>query len=119
MDQLQSQTPWPHAPAHRLKEEGVYMITGATYLKAHHFNSDEILTLLQRGLLSFASENGWEMHAWAVFFSNHYHFIARSPKNPWNMNSWIAELHQFLASTVNKMDNTMGERFGISFGIHI
>src|SRR5437762_699592 len=70
--------PWPHAPVHRLGECGTYMVTASTLYKAHHFRGAKRLEVLHRGLLTVARDYGWELEAWAVF-SNHYHFVARSP----------------------------------------
>lgn len=95
---------WPHSPPHKTKEHGIYMVTAGTYLKEHFFRSHSSLSLLHDTLLNYANEHGWELHAWAVF-SNHYHFIARSPNDPSNLSRWIAKLHQFTASEINKIDN--------------
>ena len=72
------ETPWPHAPEHRLGEAGTYFVTAATYLKAHHFRRRGRVEVLHRGLLTVARDFGWRLEAWAVF-SNHYHFVAHSP----------------------------------------
>ena len=76
---LASQAPpkdWPHAPVHRLSENGVYIVTAGTFHKQHLFDSDARRDLLERLLLSQAKAHGWDLEAWAVF-ANHYHFVAR------------------------------------------
>ncbi len=57
---------------------GTYFVTTATYLKAHHFREGNRLDVLPRGILKLCQDFGWQLEAWAVF-SNHYHWVARSP----------------------------------------
>ena len=102
-------TNWPHAPLHLLKDQGVYMVTAGTYLKMHYFKTNEALELLHDSLLSLSRDFGWELHAWTVF-SNHYHFVARSPADPTNLKTWLGKLHQFTASAVNTRDHTPNRR---------
>jgi putative transposase len=102
--------PWPHAPVHQLSECGIYFVTAGTYLKVHHFRGDVRLGVLQRGLLSLCQAKGWQVEAWAVF-SNHYHFVARSPDtkdSAESLRSILAELHFKTASWVNKLDDARG-----------
>jgi len=68
---------WPHAPAHKLTEDGTYIVTAGTYQKAHHFHNTERLHFLTKTLLALSKKYGWRLQAWAVF-PNHYHFIAKS-----------------------------------------
>ena len=105
---------WPHAPPHILESQGVYIVTGATYQKEHYFRSRERLQLLQDKLLSLSQIYGWEFHAWAVF-SNHYHFVARSPIDPRNLQTYIAQLHQSTASTINQMDQCPNRQVWFQF----
>ncbi len=100
---------WPHAPTHMLQSSGIYMVTCGTYLKAHHFQSQIRLQLLHDTLLAMAKDSDWVLHAWAVF-SNHYHFIAESPKDPKNLSQWLAKLHQMTALKVNELDNATGRK---------
>lgn len=97
--------PWPHAPPHILSQQGVYMVTSGTYHKEHFFKGADRLNLLRDNLLTFARENGWTLHAWAVF-SNHYHLIAQSPSDASDLGKWLARLHQQLSATINREDNT-------------
>jgi putative transposase len=96
---------WPHAPPHMLRDQGIYMVTAATYLKAHHFQSQERLQLLHDRLLSLSKAFEWELHAWAVF-SNPYHFVARSSTDPSHLKKWIAQLHHSTAAQLNAADHT-------------
>jgi putative transposase len=103
---------WPHAPTHRLCDAGTFMVTAGTYKKAHHFRSKERLDVLQRGLLKLATQWGWQIEAWAVF-SNHYHFVAHSPRNTDSAESlglMIKELHAKTAVWVNRLDGASGRK---------
>lgn len=99
--------PWPHAPTHRLSESGVYMVTAATYLKAHHFRGADRLSVLHRGLLALCAQYGWRLEAWAVF-SNHYHFVAHSPADPTTLRTMLAHLHCQTANWINGKDGQPG-----------
>ena len=74
-----NKTSWPHAPLHELSARGTYFLTAGTYLKEHHFKGSTRLEVLHRGLLQVARDFDWQLEAWAVF-SNHYHFVAHSPR---------------------------------------
>src|SRR5258706_13431116 len=67
---------WPHAPLHRFgDEEAVYFVTGATYLKKHHYRSTERIERLQARFFRLAEEYECHLQAWSIF-SNHYHLVA-------------------------------------------
>lgn len=98
--------PWPHAPTHRLSENGTFFVTAATYQKQHHFRGPRRLGVLCRGVLKQAEKYSWRLEAWAVF-SNHYHFVGNSPAEEGGCASlalMIQELHSKLAAWVNRMD---------------
>jgi putative transposase len=94
---------WPHAPLHRLGEPGMYFVTGATYLKQHHFRGAERLAVLHRGLLKVCSDFGWRLEAWAVF-SNHYHFVAESPNTAESLPDMLGHLHEKTGKWADKLD---------------
>ena len=100
---------WPHAPPHRLTERGTYFVTAATYFKAHHFRGSKRLEVLQRGLFTVTAKYGWALEAWAVF-SNHYHFVAKSPEDPSTLEAMLGMLHVKLSGWVNKLDATPGRK---------
>ena len=105
-------TPWPHAPSHILGETGTYFITAATYKKEHFFRGRERLEVLHRGLLTVARDYGWILEAWAVF-SNHYHFVGKSPrdqKDATSLRPMLATLHEKMAKWVNKLDASPGRK---------
>ena len=81
------ETPWPHAPVHRLAEGGTFFLTARTLHKPHYFRGADRLRVLQRGLLTVARDYGWQLEAWAVF-SNHYHFIDHSPPDAPDASNW-------------------------------
>jgi putative transposase len=98
--------PWPHAPTHLLDATGIYFVTASTYQKQHHFRDPARLEVLHRGLLTVTRDFGWRLEAWAVF-SNHYHFVAKSPANATDAESLpflIRALHGPLARWINKLD---------------
>ena len=76
---LKSQLPpkdWPHAPVQHLTENAVYFVTASTLHEKHYFAAPTKRDLLERMLLSFTKQGGWQLEAWAVF-ANHYHIVAR------------------------------------------
>ncbi|MGE0102286.1 MAG: transposase [Blastocatellales bacterium] len=101
--------PWPHAPAHRLTSDGVYIVTAATLYKENFFQSPEKLTLLESSLLALAKEYGWGLEAWAVF-PNHYHFVAHSEVGGRSIRELIHRLHSLTAWKVNQMDRAKGRK---------
>ena len=108
---------WPHAPEHRLSESGTYFVTAGTYRKEHHFRGASRLGVLCRGLLKVASDFGWRMEAWAVF-SNHYHFIAHSPKvegGAENLSRMLGTLHEKTAKWIDRIDGTPGRKVWHNF----
>ena len=113
----QGAIPWPHAPTHQLSEVGTYFVTAGTYLKAHHFRTPERLDVPHRGALSVARQFSWNLEAWAVF-SNHYHFVARSPSNSdeaTTLSQMLGALHTQTASWVNRLDKTPGRKVWHNF----
>ncbi len=112
-----SQIPWPHALVHRLCEGGVFFVTAATYGKAHHFRNSKRSEVLQRGLLKLAADFGGQLEAWAVF-SNHYHFVGRSPadeSDAGTMKRMLSKLHEKTAKWINRLDNTPGRKIWHNF----
>jgi len=97
---------WPHAPVHRLTENGTYMVTTGTYRKLHLFRDAERLTLLEDSLLALASQYEWHLEAWAVF-SNHYHIVAYTLASPPRLSEFLVELHANTARDVNRLDGVV------------
>ena len=109
---MKRETPWPHAPEHRLGEAGTYFVTAATYQKQHHFCGRRRLEVLHRGLLTVARDFGWRLEAWAVF-SNHYHFVAHSPAGAETSESlcaMLSRLHEDMAKWVDQLDAAPGRK---------
>ncbi|HEY6229037.1 MAG TPA: hypothetical protein VI282_18100 [Verrucomicrobiae bacterium] len=95
---------WPHAPIHQLSSAGTYCVTAGTYLKAHHFRGAQRCGVLHRGLLKTLGDAGWRLEAWAVF-SNHYHFIAHSPRDgAGNLSDVLGELHSRTGTWLNRLE---------------
>ena len=100
-----SETTWPHAPLHKLTDNGVYFVTAGTYKKQHHFAEPRRLDVLTRGLLSVTAQFGWQLEAWAVF-SNHYHFIAHSPSDSAeSLSPMLSKLHVRTSAWIHKLDD--------------
>lgn len=51
----------------------------------------------------------WLAQAWAVF-SNHYHFVAKSPVEATSLKSMIQRLHSQTSREVNKLDEAPGRQ---------
>ena len=91
------------------------MVTAGTYRKAHHFRDPERLDVLQRGLLKLAFDFDWQIEAWAIF-SNHYHFIAHSPRGgAETLSTMLRDLHRTLAQWVNRRDAARGRQVWHNF----
>jgi REP-associated tyrosine transposase len=108
------QRKWPHAPLHRLSEQGTYIVTAGTYEKAHFFRGADRLDYLEDSLLSLAKEAGWQLEAWAVF-SNHYHFVAHAGPGSVMLPSLIQKLHGSTAREVNKLDGEEGRQVWFNY----
>jgi len=114
---LQSQSPpkdWPHAPVHRLADNAVYFVTASTLHKNHWFDTPAKRDLLERLLLSFAKEYGWQLEAWAVF-ANHYHFVARGNPGSANLGEFLHRLHGVSSHDLNERDGVTGRPVWFNF----
>jgi len=109
---------WPHAPVHRLAEAGTFMVTSATYGKAHVFRQASVLRDLQAGLLRYAARYRWRLEAWAVF-SNHYHFIGHSPDEEIGgaktLSRFLAHFHSRCSAWINRLDDCEGRKVWHNF----
>ncbi|PAW83767.1 MAG: hypothetical protein B9S33_13115 [Pedosphaera sp. Tous-C6FEB] len=94
---------WPHAPVHRLADNAVYFVTSSTLHKRHRFDTPEKRDLLERQLLTFAKDFGWQLEAWVVF-ANHYHTVARGNPASRNLGELLHDLHGVSARELNKLD---------------
>ena len=90
-------------------------MTAGTYCKQHFFRGAERLPVLQRGLLKLAARFGWGIEAWAVF-SNHYHFVAHSPKTgAESLREMLATLHGETAVWLNRVDKQPNRKVWYNF----
>ena len=105
---------WPHAPPHRLTEAGAYMVTAGTYRKEHWLSSAARLDFFSDLLFAGTEESGWSLHAWAVL-SNHYHFVASSPREPASLKTMLSKLHTLSAREFNRQDRTPGRKVWFQF----
>ena len=114
---LKSQLPpkdWPHAPVHRLTDNGVYFVTASTLHKQHYFDRPEKRTLLELQLLASAKAYGWQLEAWAVF-ANHYHIVARGNPESQSLGEFLHHLHGVSAHDLNQLDKVKGRQVWFNF----
>ncbi len=68
-------------------------------------------------LLKVAQDFSWQLEAWAVF-SNHYHFVGRSPEDAGestSLSKMLTVLHHQTAIWVNRLDKTAGRKIWHNF----
>lgn len=106
--------PWPHAPVHKLSENGVYFVTGATLYKKHFFPDVPRLDRLETKLLTLANHYHWQIEAWAVF-ANHYHLVARGNPDSENLGKYLKHLHSDTARELNRLDDVEGRKVWHNF----
>ncbi|HVM61607.1 MAG TPA: transposase [Verrucomicrobiae bacterium] len=90
------------------------MVTAGTYGKAHFFKGDDRLDLLESSLLRLAKQYDWQLEAWGIF-TNHYHFVGRSPSDPETLTKFLRHLHADSARAVNKLDGTPSRKVWHNF----
>jgi REP-associated tyrosine transposase len=105
---------WPHAPVHRLSENGVYIVTAGIYQKEHLFNTNAKRDLLETLLLSMSKQHGWQLEAWAVI-ANHYHFVARGNPKSTNLHRFLQKLHYESSCRLNELDGQPGRKVWHNF----
>ena len=105
---------WPHAPAHRLSETGIFMVTSGTHKKQKFFKDVPDLRMLQSALLEISNKHSWTLEAWAVF-PNHYHFVAVAPEDATSLIRFLRELHSRTAIALNKFESTPGRKIWHNF----
>ena len=105
---------WPHAPVHRLTDNGIYFLTAATLHKARFFDTDEKRDHLERMLLAVAKAANWQLEAWAVL-SNHYHLVARGNPESAPFGEFVSALHSRSAVDLNKLEGVQGRRIWHNF----
>jgi putative transposase len=105
---------WPHAPVHRLTDNGIYCVTVGTLHKKCFFESAIQRDLLERHLLKLAGEYRWQLEAWAVF-ANHYHFVARGQPDSDPLGKFIQRLHGVTSHDLNALDGLSHRRIWFNF----
>jgi putative transposase len=94
-----------HAPPHYFLPNAMYMVTGAILNKKNLLLENSRKEFVLQTLFERAELLGWELQAWAVLH-NHYHFIARSPKDASTLTKLIRQFHSITAIEMNKRDGT-------------
>ena len=79
---------YPHNPPHYFVPNAMYIVTGSVLYKKRLLFDDTRKALVLEILLERSAHWGWEMEAWAIL-ENHYHFISRSPENPFTLEQLI------------------------------
>ncbi len=105
---------WPHAPVHRLAENAIYFVTASTLHRKHLFDTPQKRELLERLLLAFAKEHGWQLEAWAVF-ANHYHLVARGQDDSKGLGTFLTRLHGVSSHDLNRLDGIQNRRVWFNF----
>ena len=100
---------WHHGPLHLFVADTFYMVTAATFYKQSIYDSPSKLNQLQNTLFDVVQAYGWELQAWALF-TNHYHFVARSPEDDVSLKRLIQRLHSQSARLINQIDRSPGRR---------
>jgi len=105
---------WPHAPLHRISENGIYIVTAGTFHKKHFFDSNQKRDLMERFLLSYAKRYARHLEAWAIFV-NHYHFVARGNQGSSSLGEFLQSLHYDSARELNQFDGQTGRQIWHNF----
>ena len=92
----------------------MYFVTAGTLYRKHLFDASGKRDLLERLLLSFAKESGWQLEAWAVF-ANHYHIVARGNPDSRNLGEFLHDLHGVSARELNKLDSVSDRKVWFNF----
>ena len=99
-----------HNPAHLFRAGAVYIITGATYQKLPHLQTDLRKSQWLSAFKKAAAIYSWEIIAWVVL-SNHYHVIVRAPQiSAANLPKFIASYHKFTARQWNDEGGKSGRK---------
>ena len=99
---------------HKLTENVVYFVTGATVHKKNLFSDAQRLNLLESQLLELANQYRWHIEAWAVL-ANHYHLVARGNPNSVNLGKYLKHLHSNTARELNRLDGQEGRKVWHNF----
>jgi len=100
---------YKHNPPHLFQPSVSYMVTGAMKHKEPLLNTDDKKGKLCELLFERASILEWQLEAWSVL-PNHYHFIARAPKNANTLSMLIRSLHSLSARYINSIDHRPGRQ---------
>jgi putative transposase len=97
-------------PAHLFRANGVYIITGAIYEKAHLINTDQRKSQWLGAFQKAAELYRWEVIAWVVLI-NHYHVIVRAPEDSaQSLPKFVGSYHKFTSRQWNDADGKNGRQ---------
>ena len=92
----------------------MYIVTGAILYNQHLLIKNNRKEFLLQTLLERAKLLGWSLQAWSVL-NNHYHFIARAPRDAGTLEKLSRQLHSITAIEFNRRDITPGRQVWFNY----
>ncbi len=89
-----------HTPAHLLRDNTPYFITGAIYRKRRLIADSDLKQILLELIKGYLQKNNWELHHW-VILDNHYHLIGKSCKGK-ILPEMMRNIHRFSGIPIRK-----------------
>jgi len=97
-----------HNPPHLFVPNAKYFITGATLHKIHYLKSDEIKKEVLQTMFKSFEYYDWIIDDW-VILNNHYHLMAKAPKDASSLSQVINNFHRFSGLWIKKHLNLIGK----------
>jgi putative transposase len=85
------------------------MITGATHLKQHLFDTPEKLQILNEVIFEVSLKCNFQLEAWAIL-SNHYHLVGIWDSDQISFKNFIKAIHGKSAIQINRFDGIQGRK---------
>ena len=99
---------YPHNPPHLFVPNAIYFITGATLHNVHYLKTDKTKEQVCRYMFKSFSHSNWTIEDW-VILDNHYHIMARAPRDAASLTKVINNFHRFSGLWIKKELNILGE----------
>ncbi len=103
-----------HNPPHYFIPDAMYMVTGAILYNQHLLRDNRRKEFVLQTLLERAAHLDWRLQAWAIL-NNHYHFVAKAPKDAMTLRKLIRQFHSITAIQLNKWDQTPGRQIWCNY----
>ncbi|MBN1478849.1 hypothetical protein EH223_14295 [candidate division KSB1 bacterium] len=97
-----------HNPPHLFIPHATYFITGATLHKIHYLITDEIREHVREYMFKSFHHFNWTIDDWVILY-NHYHIMARAPRDASSLARLINNFHRFSGLWIKKHLNILGE----------